>query len=461
MRCFVVSSDTINGRLDPQYLIALAELRRSRSKYPSVPLADLLVEKPQYGANESAVDGNPKTDTRYIRITDIDGLGNLTNDWKTAKTIDDRYLLKEGDLLFARSGATAGKSFIYQKGHPKAIFAGYLIRFRIDPTKADPRFVFYYTQLQPYALWVKATQRPSGQPNINSEEFKALRIPLPPLSVQRRIVEIMEAAYARKQQHEEETGRLLDSVDAYVAVQLGIGPSLAEARRCFVMLSTEIKNRLDPLFYSRDTFSFLKASPHKTKTIEDIAVSLRTGFAAGRSNQELEGGGVLQIRPTNIDEDGVLKLNADRSVYVKNEGLRSRDDDLLKKGEVLFNNTNSQELVGKTAVLTSEERLCCSNHVTRIAVDHHQVIPEYLWVVLNLYQRRRVFFNICTNWNNQSGVNADLLRTVMLPIPSLPIQARIVEEVTKRFFEAKQLRTEALQLVEQAAREVETLFLSE
>ena len=178
MRCFVVSSDSINGRLDPKYLIALAEHRRSRSKYPSLPLADLLLEKPQYGANEPAIDGDSKNDMRYIRITDIDKFGNLiNNDWKTAKTVNEKYRLREGDLLFARSGATAGKTFLYRRGFPKSIFAGYLIRFRIDRAKADPRFVFYYTQLEPYAIWVKATQRPSGQPNINSEEFKALRIP--------------------------------------------------------------------------------------------------------------------------------------------------------------------------------------------------------------------------------------------------------------------------------------------
>jgi type I restriction enzyme S subunit len=269
----------------------------------------------------------------------------------------------------------------------------------------------------------------------------------------------MESAYAHKRQYEEEARRLVDSVDAYVAEQLGIGPSPADARRCFILLSTEIKNRLDPLFYSRDTFSFLKASPHKTKTIEDIAVSLRTGFAAGRSDQELEDGGVLQIRPTNINEDGVLKLDADRSVHVKDKDLRSRADDLLQKGEVLFNNTNSQELVGKTAVLTSEERLCCSNHVTRIALDQRQVMPEYLWIVLNLYQRRRVFFNICTNWNNQSGVNADLLKTILLPVPSLQVQERIVQEVTQRFSEAKKLRVEALRSIEQSTGDVEALLL--
>ena len=62
-----------------------------------------------YGANEIAIDGDPQTDVRYIRITDIDADGNLQNeDWKTAKRVDEKYTLDENDILFARSGATAG-----------------------------------------------------------------------------------------------------------------------------------------------------------------------------------------------------------------------------------------------------------------------------------------------------------------------------------------------------------------
>ena len=193
-----------------------------------------------YGANEIAVDGDPRTDVRYVRITDIDDHGNLRDeDWKTAERIDAKYALDRNDILFARSGATAGKAFIH-KGDGKAIFAGYLIRFRFDETRVNPSFVFYYTLLRGYRLWVRIIQRPSGQPNINSREFKAFEIPLPPPSIQNHIVTIMKSAYAQKNQKEQEAAALLDSIDDYVLKALGIEMPAVEEKRCFAVYASEI-----------------------------------------------------------------------------------------------------------------------------------------------------------------------------------------------------------------------------
>ncbi len=189
-KCFVVYAGEIEGRSDPFYLRNIPYFRSIKTSYPLTPLGRLLIEKPQYGANERAINGNPETDIRYIRITDIDAYGNLLNDdWKTAENVDEKYLLEEGDILFARSGATAGKSFAYKTEFGKAIFAGYLIRFRFDETQINPLFARYYTQTQIYKFWVRLIQRAAAQPNINAEEFKSFRIPLPPLEVQNRIVE--------------------------------------------------------------------------------------------------------------------------------------------------------------------------------------------------------------------------------------------------------------------------------
>ena len=189
-KCFVVSAGEIERRFDPFYLRNIPYFRSIKTPYPLTPLGKLLIEKPQYGANERAINGNPETDIRYIRITDIHAYGNLLNDdWKTAENVDEKYLLEEGDILFARSGATAGKSFAYKTEFGKAILAGYLIRFRFDETQINPLFVRYYTQTQIYKFWVRLIQRAAAQPNINAEEFKSFRIPLPPLEVQNRIVE--------------------------------------------------------------------------------------------------------------------------------------------------------------------------------------------------------------------------------------------------------------------------------
>lgn len=193
---FVVYAGEIEGRVDPLYMRNISYIRNLKTLYSLTPLGKLLIKKPQYGANERAIDGNPETDIRYIRITDIDDYGNLLDDWKTAETIQSKYLLEDDDVLFARSGSV-GRAFIYKSELGKAIFAGYMIRFKFDPEKVNPSFVLYYSFTKVYKLWLQLIQRTAAQPNINSKEFQSLEIPLPPLDVQNRIVAEVDNRLAR------------------------------------------------------------------------------------------------------------------------------------------------------------------------------------------------------------------------------------------------------------------------
>ena len=146
----------------------------------------MVLNNGQYGANESAIDYNIG-DVRYIRITDIDELGNLKEtDKKTAETIDESYLLSYNDVLFARSGSV-GKCYIHKDVSESAIFAGYLIRFVLDKKNIDSDYLFYFCNSKLYSLWVETIQRPAVQANINAQEFRKMRIPLPPLDKQREI----------------------------------------------------------------------------------------------------------------------------------------------------------------------------------------------------------------------------------------------------------------------------------
>lgn len=158
-------------------------------------LGKLTIFGPQYGANASAVTASGER-PRYIRITDIDSDGNLKLDSVVEANIDDesKFLLQDGDLLFARSGNTVGKTYFYTQKDGLCVFAGYLIRFRINPSLAIPKFVFYFTQSPTFQRWKISKRHVAGQPNINGSEYSALQIPLPPLSEQRRIVEILDEA---------------------------------------------------------------------------------------------------------------------------------------------------------------------------------------------------------------------------------------------------------------------------
>lgn len=216
------------------------------------------------------------------------------------------------------------------------------------------------------------------------------------------------------------------------------------------------QQRWDPLFHQLNLFHFASGKGLKHKRLGSLIEFIRTGFAAGKADQETEDG-VIQIRPTNINEDRQLVF--DRNVYLPQSLLQEFPGDRLTNGEVLFNNTNSQSLVGKSVYFERAGDYFCSNHMTRIMVDTQQLDPQYLNYVLNAYQRMKIFFRMCVNWNNQSGINADALRKLLIPVPPLEEQRLIVSRVSALEAAAEQLRQQALGKLEQAKQQVDQLIL--
>lgn len=140
-----------------------------------IRLKRLLTKSMEYGLNMS---GNLLGDFRYIRITDIDENGNLKNDNKQyVSNIDKRYLLKYGDILFARSGATVGKTFIYKDLNEESAYAGYLIRARLNKDIVYPEYIYYFTQSNDYEIWKNTIFIQSTIQNINAEKYSNLLIP--------------------------------------------------------------------------------------------------------------------------------------------------------------------------------------------------------------------------------------------------------------------------------------------
>lgn len=139
-----------------------------------------------YGMNAAATsfDGEHK----YIRITDIDEYSHkfiASPQTSPEGEIDDKYKLSENDIVFARTGASVGKSYIYDKADGNLFFAGFLIRFNIKD--ADAKFVFIQTLHGRYREWVQVYSMRSGQPGLNAEEYKAYKINLPCLEEQQKI----------------------------------------------------------------------------------------------------------------------------------------------------------------------------------------------------------------------------------------------------------------------------------
>ena len=151
----------------------------------------------QYGYTESAQ--QEEVGPKFLRITDIQ---NDAVDWSKVPfcVIDDenkgQYLLREGDIVFARTGATVGKSFLIAGSIPEYVFASYLIRVRLRP-EIEPKYVSYFFRSYDYWRQISESQAGIGQPNVNGKKLAQIQIPVAPLDQQKRIVAEIEKQFSR------------------------------------------------------------------------------------------------------------------------------------------------------------------------------------------------------------------------------------------------------------------------
>ena len=143
----------------------------------------------EYGLNAAATEYDGKH--KYIRITDIDDSTHLfLQDDLTSPDIDfstaDDYLLQEGDILFARTGASVGKTYIYRRSDGDLYFAGFLIRAKIK-SDYDADFVFQNTLTDSYDSYIRITSQRSGQPGVNAQEYANFALSVPSLAEQKKI----------------------------------------------------------------------------------------------------------------------------------------------------------------------------------------------------------------------------------------------------------------------------------
>lgn len=166
--------------LNQQLMSRKNRLSGYNSPWKRVCLKDCCVGDGRYGLNTPACefkDGLPK----YIRITDIteDGKYNLNSKAYADVEKYEDYVLKADDILLVRTGSTTGKSYLYNENDGELVYAGFLIRFSINPKIVDSKFVSSVLNTSEYWKWVKVMSMRSGQPGINSTEYSGYEFEIP------------------------------------------------------------------------------------------------------------------------------------------------------------------------------------------------------------------------------------------------------------------------------------------
>ena len=171
--------------------------------------------KGSYGIAASAVPYSKEL-YNYLRITDItdDGQIKFSGLMSVDNVNAEKYLLQPNDIVFARTGGSTGRNYFYDGHDGEFVYAGFLIKFSIDPQKVNPKFIKYYCQSKDYKEWVSSYNTGSTRGNINAQTYAGMPVPMLPRKQQDGMVSVLESIDAKIEENDHINENLLQQLHA-------------------------------------------------------------------------------------------------------------------------------------------------------------------------------------------------------------------------------------------------------
>ncbi|WP_434673491.1 restriction endonuclease subunit S [Pseudomonas sp. R1-15] len=406
-----------------------------------------LAEDISYGYTASST--RERTGPHLLRITDIQENEVL---WSSVPYCEidseqaDKYLLKENDLVFARTGATVGKSFLIKGEIPDAVFASYLIRVRCMRPEAAGYLSLYFRS-QDYWRQITGFSAGIGQPNVNGSKLKELVIPLPPLAEQTRIAAKLD--------------ELLAQVDTLKARIDGI-PALLKRFRQSVLASavsgklTEGWRALNPSVspilpdelkkawadaYQSDGWKYKEADllpgslgyPLPNSWVEakvGEVFDVYVGATPSRASPKFWG---EEIPWVSSSEVAFCRIKTTRE-SITEAGYKSASTTIHPAGTVMLAMIGQGKTRGQPAILDIEA--CHNQNTAALRVHSAYCISEYLYYYL--YERYEETRRVGSG-NNQQALNKKTVQSLPFPLPPRAEQIEIVRRIEQLFAFADQL----------------------
>lgn len=345
-----------------------------------VPLGECVKEKLSYGVNAPAVPYNNNYPC-YIRITDIteEGLYNDSDKKSVITNEAEKYILKQGDIVLARTGASTGKSYMYNEKDGKLVYAGFLIRAGVDTDKHNPRYIVAQLRTKRYWNWVSATSMRSGQPGINGKEYASFLLPIAPKPEQDKVADI------------------LTSLDVYI-------DDLAE----LIEKKKGIRDGALGDLISGKTRIVGFIGERKEYSINDITCEVITGGTPSTSRREYYGGNIPWLASTEIHQKRITKP----TTYITELGLQNSSAKIAPEKSVLIALAGQGKTRGTAAYLTKPMAL---NQSLAALVTNEKCNSEFLYyLVESMYSSLR---ELSSGDGGRGGLNKKLIKGVLVTIP--------------------------------------------
>ena len=413
----------------------------------TIPLGKLCLEEPCYGTSATAIDRTDESQPKYIRITDFDDYGiQDDHQYMTAETYSEKHLLLPNDILFARTGGTVGKTYFYDGKIGKAIFAGYCIRFRFDPKKVVPKFVYWYTKTKIYQDWVKGIQRPAGQPNINKEEYKSFEIVLPDVKFQNTLVDRLNQAQSRRTQLLDKSNNMISNFKYEIEKMFAL-PTDSLNRLCFAI-------RLKALDGVIDAKRYASMSTHASEfKISDVCDIVEEKVNVSRFDKQIIDWiriDELPNQPLDIEQVRTQPANEVEGTFFE-----------VQEGDILVARLGPTILNQKIVIVRSVERTTIASAEFLVLRCKEGYNPEAVMVVLKTaYYRDLMYSHARGSTPSRYRLNReDMLK---LPFPDIRVhQDKIADDTNNVREQVKAMRVHAEQEWQVAKEQFEKELLGE
>jgi len=390
-----------------------------------VSISDL-AGRPQYGFTASAA--IESVGPKFVRITDLQD-GKI--DWDSVPFCEcaepEKYLLQDDDLLFARTGATTGKTHLV-KDAERAVFASYLIRLRPKPG-VFAGYLHAFFQSDPYWTQISDEKEGSAQPNVNGEKLAALEIPRVDLKLQHAIAEFLRCVRSRQDGEKVELPELPAPLAEQRRVVERIDELAAQIHEACT-LRHDATEEAEALTTAKTTHIFeglVKGDRHPINTLGSGSENpIQIGpFGAQLHKTEFVEEGVPVLNVGNVWPDGLRLDYLDHVTEEKAHQLRRYS---INTGDLLF--ARSGATLGKVCLVPQKcDGWLMTGHLFRVRFDSDRVFNRFAFAALrgSLQIQEQIFGQV--RGATRPGYNTTLLGNVELPVPPLAEQRRIVAEL--------------------------------
>jgi len=363
----------------------------------------------------------------YLRVANVQrGFLDLTEVKLIEATPEqiEGLRLQVGDVLFNEGGDRdkLGRGWIWNGELPECIHQNHVFRARVIPALVDSKWLSHYGNSVAQKYFEKEGKQTTNLASIGLNKLKALPVVLPPLAEQRRIVAKLE--------------ELFSELDAGVEALRRAQRRLTRYRQA--LLQSAVTGELTEEWREQHTHDIKLGklasgwpTGWRQVSVEQIAVQVDYGSSA-KTQQSATG--IPVVRMGNI-QDGRIVMDDVKTLPINHPEFPKL---LLQPGDLLFNRTNSAELVGKSAVFRGKEPTSFASYLIRVRLND-SCLPEWLAVFINSSFGRRWVASVASQQVGQANVNGSKLRALQFPLPTIKEQEVILAELDRRLSAADAL----------------------